>query len=148
MTTTQLTIPDRVLNVMTAKMMKNYPDLFPNHSLVERTIAELEKFLDFLARHEPGSGFSPSIYVDKAWHEFILCTRAYARHCEDLFFRYKRSQAFIHHTPTGLRSDEDSDKATAFTYAEMVDAGYDPDPMIWAAGSHDSSECRGCSGDW
>ncbi len=57
----------------------------------ERWFAELVKFLDECAAS--ATPLTPSKRVDKAWHEFILHTRAYEAFCRE------RYGELIHHDP-------------------------------------------------
>ena len=54
---------------------------------------ETLKFMELIHIHK--KTLTPSLNVDLAWHEFILCTRAYHQYCEENFGKY------IHHHPGG-----------------------------------------------
>ena len=59
----------------------------------KKVMLEVLKFLFLIAKTD--DILTPSIEVDKAWHEFILHTRIYDKFCQKNFGR------FIHHTPGG-----------------------------------------------
>ena len=61
--------------------------------LVPRALVEVLRFMDLVSISE--KVLTPSQRVDLAWHEFILCTRAYQRLCNENFGR------MIHHRPGG-----------------------------------------------
>ena len=63
------------------------------HDAVPAALTEVIRFLDLIVLS--GDTLSPSISVDLAWHEFILCTRAYAAFCQQHFGR------MMHHDPGG-----------------------------------------------
>lgn len=56
-------------------------------------ITETVRFLNLIAFS--GTQLTPSIKIDFAWHEFILCTQYYQTWCEEHWHR------FIHHHPGG-----------------------------------------------
>lgn len=58
---------------------------------------------------------TPSLVVDLAWHEFILCTRRYERFCDEHFKR------FIHHHPGGKEdSNQQQFELTHKLYREHI----------------------------
>jgi len=61
--------------------------------LVPTALAEVIRFLSLISISD--DILTPSQRVDLAWHEFILCTRVYARFCDRQIGR------FIHHSPGG-----------------------------------------------
>lgn len=61
-------------------------------STAEEWFREMLRFLDLCAESRTGS-MSPPKKVDKAWHTFLLFTRAYEEYC------LRRFGAFIHHDP-------------------------------------------------
>jgi hypothetical protein len=65
-----------------------------DHDEVTRALREVLRFLFLVANHHGGM-LTPSHRVDLAWHEFILCTKAYRDICDKLFGRY------IDHHPGG-----------------------------------------------
>jgi len=60
---------------------------------VVAVLAEVIRFLNLIAFSD--EVLSPSKFIDRAWHEFILCTRTYWRFCEETFGH------MIHHSPGG-----------------------------------------------
>ncbi len=68
-----------------------------DHNVANESIREVLRFLWLIAYSD--SSLSPSIVVDAAWHEFILCTREYERICSNYFGK------FIHHSPGGNDSE-------------------------------------------
>ena len=101
-----------------------------------RWFVELVRFLDLCA----GSAvpYAPSKKVDKAWHEFVLCTREYAAFCE------RRYGAFVHHDPA-QKPDADAYERTWIALRQQL--GAPPDRRIWP----DPSRSRlvggaGCTG--
>lgn len=58
-----------------------------------KLFSETKKFLILCAANR-GTGFAPSEYVDKMWHEFILFSRDYVQFCEILGIGY------LHHEPS------------------------------------------------
>lgn len=71
-----------------------------DHNVANESIREVLRFLWLIAYSD--SSLSPSIVVDAAWHEFILCTREYERICTTYFGK------FIHHSPGGNDSENHS----------------------------------------
>jgi hypothetical protein len=61
---------------------------------VPLAVREVVRFLWLAANHHQGQ-LTPSRRVDLAWHEFLLCTRAYQQFCMAHFGR------MIHHEPGG-----------------------------------------------
>ena len=102
-----------------------------------RWLLECIRFLDLCAASP--SVLAPSKKVDKAWHELIVHTRAYAELCEE---RYGR---FIHHDPAES-ADEAAYQRTLVAYT----AAYgEPNRRIWPVrvpGGKDGGGCGG-SGD-
>lgn len=66
-------------------------------SEVADLLTEVMLFLTLIATEN--QKLSPSLIVDYAWHELILCTRYYHQLCEENFGRY------IHHHPGGEESE-------------------------------------------
>ena len=78
------------------KMLKKYPGLtLPQ---LDRILFTLKYYLEACGTNKKGMIAMPSRIVDDAWHEFILCTRAYEDYCDQAFGR------FIHHTPNEAMS--------------------------------------------
>ena len=60
---------------------------------VPEILYEVIKYLNLTAFYD--QRLTPSLTVDYAWHEFILCTKAYSEFCQTYFGKY------IHHHPGG-----------------------------------------------
>lgn len=87
------------------------------------SLCEVLRFLVLVHDHEDGM-LTPSRRVDLAWHEFILCTRAYQAFCEEHFGR------FIHHQPGG--SEEGNQRQFEATL-RLYEARFGrPNPNFWA----------------
>jgi len=111
--------------------------------VARRALVEVLKFMELVASHD--SQLTPSKIVDKAWHEFILFTKAYANYCE---LHFKR---FIHHSPSGDdQANKNQFKRTMFSYYEKFGA---PDAQFWGNQHVDFTPadcgggCGGCGGD-
>ena len=61
---------------------------------VPNALCEVLRFM-FLVVHSEAGQLTPSRRVDLAWHEFILCTKAYQDFCNEHFGK------MIHHFPGG-----------------------------------------------
>lgn len=99
-------------------------------------LIEVIRFLQLVAQSE--SPLTPSHKVDLAWHEFILCTRAYHGFCQETFGEY------IHHTPGGSRGENHSQyrrtlEAYAATYGPPSIRYWDNPDLGPAA-----SDCGSC----
>lgn len=99
-------------------------------------LGEVICFLHLVAKQETGM-LTPSHRVDLAWHEFILCTRAYSQFCSDHFGRY------IHHAPGGNGQQNRRQYAkTLQLYKEEFGA---PTTPYWpTADEHDEGDCGAC----
>ncbi len=106
--------------------------------LADRIFAETINFL-VLCGQQHDRKYSPSTLVDEGWHTLILYTREYADLCNRLVGH------FIHHVPTDEPGATYSSGNSFVTYAALVEAGFNPDPMIWAS----SAKCSDnyCTGD-
>lgn len=60
-------------------------------------LTETIRFLNLIVFSE--KKLTPGETIDTVWHEFILCTRAYAQFCENVFGR------FVHHAPGGTEAE-------------------------------------------
>ena len=98
-------------------------------------LREVIRFLFLVSENSTGK-LTPSERVDLAWHEFILCTRAYWEFCEATFGR------MIHHYPGG--SKESNQRQFAQTLSLYKLRFGLPDSYFW--GTHDpkSAECGTC----
>lgn len=100
-----------------------------------RWLVECIRFLDLCAAS--ATPLAPSKKVDRAWHELILHTRAYAELCEE---RYGR---FIHHDPAES-ADPDAYRRTLIAYTAAYGA---PDRRIWPAKLPGGGSGGSCGGD-
>jgi len=98
-------------------------------------LTEVIRFLNLIAFSE--QVLSPSPFVDRAWHEFILCTRSYWRFCQETFGR------MIHHSPGGSADTNDRQlDRTLELYRQHFGT---PDPRIWDREDRpEDSECGSC----
>ncbi len=95
---------------------------------------EVLRFLHLISLS--GETLTPSRRVDDAWHEFILCTRSYAKYCQANFGR------FLHHTPGG----EEAENRKRFIrtlelYRQYFGA---PNPSHWGPWGEDLAACGSC----
>lgn len=98
---------------------------------------ECLKFLSLCAAR-PGEAFVPSIKVDNAWHEFILCTKEYTEHCSEF-------GTYVHHDPT----DEPDIEAYERTRTALKEQFGSINSEIWppahaggCTGSCESGNCK------
>lgn len=136
------------LELMSSTLLKDFPPLesklqkiSSTYSLSEKTwLTEVIKFLYLIAYHN--ISLSPSLPVDLAWHEFILCTRLYTKFCEKNFGRY------IHHTPGGDQKENQSKyKKTIQLYLIHFK---EPAKEAWGDLAHQEwleSQCGTCKSD-
>ena len=101
-------------------------------------LTEVIRFLNLIAVAE--MVLTPSKSIDDAWHEFILCTKAYWSFCEDKFGR------MIHHHPGGSKEkNRDQFGKTLEFYHEFFGP---PDPRFWENEVTSLlSECGSCESD-
>lgn len=96
-------------------------------------LREVMRFLYLVSVH-PAGMLTPSHRVDLAWHEFILCTRAYQSFCETHFGK------FIHHSPGGSdQENHEQYKETLRLYRQKFGS---PDQSFWA--SEAEPDCGTC----
>lgn len=101
---------------------------------VPRALREVLRFL-FLVAHRNSGRLTPSHRVDLAWHEFILCTRAYRTFCESQFGKY------IDHHPGG--SGEQNHRQYQETLRCYEEEFGSPDPACWGKKDVDT-DCGAC----
>ena len=96
-------------------------------------MSETVRFLNLIAFQE--TQLTPSVKVDLAWHEFILCTRYYQSWCE------RHWHHFIHHNPGGdPQQNQNNFKTTIKLYQKYF--GNTP-VEFW--GQLDKADCGNCS---
>ncbi|MFY0685923.1 MAG: hypothetical protein JXQ90_02095 [Cyclobacteriaceae bacterium] len=104
----------------------------------ENILIEVLKFLNLI--YGSNRTLTPSLPVDLAWHEFILCTRLYTKFCNEHFGRY------IHHSPGGTQSDNNEQfKKTIQLY--ILHYGQ-PDRDAWGDWADEQwsdAQCGSCS---
>lgn len=101
-------------------------------SEVPNVLAEVLKFLHLIG--ENNQRLTPSLVVDLAWHEFILCTRNYHDYCEEHFGRY------IHHHPGG--DEKQNNQQFLLTHQLYKSAFGTPPEAYW--GGIQKAECGIC----
>ena len=101
---------------------------------VTQALREVLRFL-FLVAHRDAGWLTPSHRVDLAWHEFILCTKAYREVCETHFGKY------IDHHPGG--SDELNRRRYQETLRCYERTFGSPDPAYWGDRTADL-DCGAC----
>ncbi|MCE7992051.1 MAG: hypothetical protein HEP71_08725 [Roseivirga sp.] len=80
---------------------------------VQPLLVEVLRFLFLIGT--TNQKLTPSLVVDLAWHEFILCTRRYQSFCDEHFER------FIHHHPGGKEdSNQKQFQLTHKLYREHI----------------------------
>lgn len=84
----QYVFPPSVIN----KVNEHYPHL--NDDQVQQVLEGLRSFFAISLKARGRMVAMPSKAVDVAWHEFIVCTRAYQQFCQSCLGR------FLHHTPS------------------------------------------------
>lgn len=102
---------------------------------VPPAIREVIRFLMLVAEYPTGK-LTPSHRVDLAWHEFILCTRAYGKFCDETFGR------MIHHYPGGSEaSNRHQFGETLRLYQSRFGT---PNPYYWGSQNRELPECGAC----
>lgn len=105
---------------------------------------DMKRFLYLCGTHDRALGvLGPSPEIDKAWHEFILCTEDYAEFCICNFGK------FIHHRPN-RPDDPTGDGSVATRTLELARATFGDltDNWRYPAKVHAGDGCCGeaCSG--
>lgn len=95
-------------------------------------LTEVIKYLNLTAYYE--QRLTPSVTVDNAWHEFILCTKAYTDFCQTHFGKY------IHHHPGG--SDQENRNQFMDTLKRYREHFGKPPDKFWGLSSE--SPCGAC----
>lgn len=110
-----------------------------NQEEVVALLTEVIRFLNLIAFSE--QRLTPGKMVDDAWHEFILCTKAYWEFCEETFGR------MIHHHPGGSQEDNARQfRKTIGLYQQHFGA---PPARFWGDNitRQPAANCGGCEGD-
>ena len=101
---------------------------------VHAVMVEVVRFLYLIGYFR--QRLTPSVPVDLAWHEFILCTRMYSDFCERLFGR------FLHHQPGGEESENRANfRKTLASYRLCYG---EPPSRFWPVGDREAPGCGGC----
>ena len=96
-------------------------------------MSETIRFLNLIAFRE--TKLTPSIKIDLAWHELILCTRYYQSWCETNWRR------FIHHNPGGdPQQNENNFKTTVKLYRKYFG---NTEVKYW--GQLNEADCGNCT---
>ena len=103
---------------------------------VDEVLTEVVRFLQLIGTF--GQTFTPSHPVDLAWHEFILCTKAYTDYCRDTFGRY------VHHHPGG--GDEENRSRFRKTLSSYRLCYGEPPARYWGTRGNESPDCGSCEG--
>ena len=98
-------------------------------------LSEVVKYLNLTAYYE--QRLTPSLMVDYAWHEFILCTKAYSDFCQAHFGKY------IHHHPGG--TGEENKKQFRNTLKFYRDHFGNPPEQFWGTLPEDQAACGACA---
>lgn len=98
--------------------------------------ADYRRFLSFIGKRR-GEIVPWTADLDVFWHEHILCTRQYAKDCNEVFGR------FIHHNPNIEESSEQYRNAILLTYQLL----HPEEQSRNGNGSSSSASCSGSFGD-
>lgn len=98
-------------------------------------LSEVVKYLNLTAYYE--QRLTPSLMVDYAWHEFILCTKAYSEFCQDHFGKY------IHHHPGGTGKENRKQFRNTLMYYRKHFG--EPAEKFWGIRPGAQSECGACA---
>ena len=104
------------------------------NEVAEVLVIEVVRFLHLIAL--ANQRLTPSLLVDKAWHELILCTRYYQQFCETYFGR------FIHHHPGGdEKENQNNFKKTIQLYREHFGM---PPEAFWGCALMEEDSAAAC----
>ncbi len=98
-------------------------------------LREVLRFM-FLVSREENKQLTPSHCVDMAWHEFILCTKAYQEFCEVHFGR------MIHHFPGGSKAVHNEQFVRTLMQYETLFGK--PEPIFWGSWATRNANCGAC----
>lgn len=118
-------LPAAELAAVVATVLTNNSGMAPE--MAERITLEAVKFEAACASF-PTLRLKPSRVVDEGWHALILHTKIKARLAHRLGF-------FVHHVPEAPDTGRHDPDALLRTQAAIADAGYVPDPKLWAGPS-------------
>lgn len=113
-------------------------EFFETRESVEAVYVELVKFLYLIGYFK--TRLTPSVAVDLAWHELILCTKFYFKFCDSHFGRY------IHHHPGGKKSENRSQFIKTISSYQLCYGS--PPEKYWGKLNLDDSldaECGSCN---
>ncbi len=106
-----------------------------DESKVSVALGEVLRFM-YLANKNKQGMLTPSVQVDLAWHEFILCTRTYASFCQQQFGE------FIHHTPGGSKTTNQEQFVKTLNYYESTFGT--PNKRYWGSILEVAATCGKC----
>ena len=106
-----------------------------DESEVSVALGEVLRFM-YLANKNKQGMLTPSVQVDLAWHEFILCTRTYAIFCQQQFGE------FIHHTPGGSKTKNQEQFLKTLNYYESTFGT--PNKRYWGSVLEAAATCGKC----
>jgi hypothetical protein len=105
-----------------------------NEDRAAALLTEVLRFLNLVAC--TGQRLTPAEIVDRAWHEFILCTRTYGEFCQRHFGR------MVHHEPGG---ESDENRRQFKQTLRLYQQNFGPPPArFWHFAS---SPCGACQTD-
>lgn len=100
---------------------------------VPELFTEVLRYLGLVA--ETHKRLAPSLIVDWAWHEFILCTKLYSDFCQEHFDRY------IHHHP----AEKENPGQFALTLTYYTEFFGKPPEKYW--GQTSEAMCGACESE-
>lgn len=99
----------------------------------QKAMIEVLKFLNLI--YISNERLTPSLKVDLAWHEFILCTKLYQQHCQEFY------QRFIHHHPGG----DDTENLNNFRKTiQLYQKHYGQPPTLFWGNTSLKADCGSC----
>lgn len=123
----------REVPVLTSKIVRGAG---VEESQVKPLLEEVLRFLFLIGTSN--QKLTPSLVVDMAWHELILCTRLYHAFCDKYFNRY------IHHHPGG--KEESNQQQFQLTHKLYRNFLGEPPEQFWGKNplSDTQSSCGVC----
>lgn len=117
-----ITESDRLLREMPVLSDKIQASTGIEATAVAALLTEVLRFMDLASAGD--RRLTPSIIVDLAWHEFILCTRLYTDFCQRQWGRY------LHHHPGGEETENrEGFRRTHYYYEKTF--GIQPPTRFW-----------------